>query len=167
MINYYLQFLPAIDTTIAHLHASVKSKPKDLKLDAFKKLQSAAKIMTYLLLILLLTSDIIIGSVLEQVVNVSPRPLFFFSRKLSKIGSGYSIFNHKLPVVHLAVCQFHHLLEGIRRLDLQRRWTVDHLVAVHAALISSSIKIPHLFSSIIYSISFTTEQMAHGCLRRV
>ncbi|XP_068242323.1 uncharacterized protein [Palaemon carinicauda] len=74
-----------------------KGRPKDLKwgplqeaafCNAKKVLSTAAAITFYIPHALLLfstdASDITIGVVLQLVINVSPRALAFFSRKLSK-----------------------------------------------------------------------------------
>ncbi|XP_068211785.1 uncharacterized protein [Palaemon carinicauda] len=57
-------------------------------------------------------SNVAISAVLDQVVNNSPRPLAFFSRKISKAESGYSTFDRELLAEDLAVRHFHHFLEG-------------------------------------------------------
>ncbi|XP_068233376.1 protein NYNRIN-like [Palaemon carinicauda] len=98
MINYYQCLLPAITATLAPLYASLRSKPKDLKWGHLheatfyyaKKALSIAAALSFPvpqgpLLFFLDASDVTNGTVLEHVVNSSPRPLAFLSRTLFKV----------------------------------------------------------------------------------
>ncbi|XP_068213410.1 uncharacterized protein [Palaemon carinicauda] len=96
MIRHYHCFFPAIYP----LYASLKGKPKVLKWGSHEEaaFYNAKNPLSTTL-------------VFEQLVNSSPCPLVFFSRKLSRAESGYSTFDCELIVVHMAVYHFHLFLE--------------------------------------------------------
>ncbi|XP_068213876.1 uncharacterized protein [Palaemon carinicauda] len=86
MINYYHRFLPAITTALSSFYASPKCKPKDLKLGPLqepvfcnaKKALSTTGAFTFPIpnipcLLSVDASDIACRSVLEHVINGSPR----------------------------------------------------------------------------------------------
>ena len=54
-----------------------------------------------------------VGTVLDQVIDGTPRHLSFFRRKLNSTKRNYSTFNQSLLAVHLAVQHIHHILEGL------------------------------------------------------
>ncbi|XP_068227641.1 uncharacterized protein [Palaemon carinicauda] len=104
---------------------SEKGKPKDLKLGPLQKaafcntknaLSTVVPLTSPMPLAPLLLStdanDIAICTGLEQVVIGLPCQLAFFSRKLSKVKSGYSTFDGKLLAVQSALCHFRQFLEG-------------------------------------------------------
>ncbi|XP_068201700.1 uncharacterized protein [Palaemon carinicauda] len=139
MINYYHRFLPTIAATFAPLYASLKGKQKDLKWGllqevAFRNPKNAQSTTTALsfpvpyayLLLSTNASNVAIRVVLVKVVNSSPRPLAFFSRKLSKAESSNSTFDKEFLPVHLAVHHFHHFLEGMSFVTL-----TEHIPLVH------------------------------------
>nr|VZI26685.1 unnamed protein product [Spirometra erinaceieuropaei] len=57
-------------------------------------------------------SAVAVGVVLRQHLTDSPRPLAFFSKKLSFVETRYSTFGRELLVIYLAVKRFRHFLEG-------------------------------------------------------
>ncbi|XP_068246464.1 uncharacterized protein [Palaemon carinicauda] len=57
-------------------------------------------------------SNVACGAVLEHLVDGSPRPLAFFSRKLKPAETRYSTFDRELLAVYLAVRHFRHIMEG-------------------------------------------------------
>ena len=122
MVNYYHRFLPHIAATMAPLYAALTGKPKTLTWTsshaaAFDKAKRALSDATYLSfptpgLPLVLSTDITIGAVLEQVLHGAKHPLAFFSKKLSPTESRYSTFDRELLAVYTVVHHFHHLVEG-------------------------------------------------------
>ncbi|XP_064107951.1 uncharacterized protein LOC135216510 [Macrobrachium nipponense] len=59
------------------------------------------------------TSNIVCGTVLEQLVNRVPTLLAFFSKKLKPAETRYSTFDRELLAVYQAICHFKNLLEGV------------------------------------------------------
>ena len=140
MVNYYHRFLPDIAAILSPLYLVLKHKPKFLQWgpkqdEAFcaaKAALSSAALLAYPApdAPLRLTTDAsstAVGAVLEQVVGGCPRPIAFFSRKLSDTESRYSTFDRELLAVYLAVRHFRHLLEGSSFCVY-----TDHMPLVHA-----------------------------------
>ena len=140
MVNYYHRFIPHLAATLAPLYEVLKGKPKKLQWgpaqeQAFTKAKDALASASLLAFpspgaALQLTTDasnIAVGAVLEQLVDGLPRPLAFFSRKLSLTEARYSTFDRELLAVYLAVRHFHHLLEGS-----SFKIFTDHLPLTHA-----------------------------------
>ena len=58
------------------------------------------------------TSDTIVGAVLQQHIEGSWHPIFFFSKKMTSTEKHYSTFDKELLAVYLAIKHFRHILEG-------------------------------------------------------
>ena len=57
-------------------------------------------------------SNLAIGAALHQVVDGIPRPIAFYSKKLSSTQKTYSAFDRELLAAYSAVLHFKHLIEG-------------------------------------------------------
>ena len=57
-------------------------------------------------------SNLAIGAALHQIVNSEPKPIGFYSKKLSATQKTYSAFDRELLASYLAVLHFKHLIEG-------------------------------------------------------
>ena len=140
MINFYHRFLPGIAASLAPLYTALNGKPKHLKWGpeqekaflAAKEALAAATLLSFpapnaTLRLTTDASNIAVGAVLEQMTTEQPRPLAFFSRKLTKAETRYSTFDRELLAVYLAVRHFRHFLEGVS-------FTIftDHLPLVQA-----------------------------------
>ncbi|XP_064115022.1 uncharacterized protein LOC135221128 [Macrobrachium nipponense] len=95
--HYYYCFLPNIATALAPFYKVLKGKPKALiwglsqeaTFTSSKNALAKATTLSFLVpghsvLLSLDTSNVAIGDILEQIIHGFPRPLTFFSRKLSK-----------------------------------------------------------------------------------
>ena len=58
------------------------------------------------------TSDKAVGVVLQQQINDEWKPIAFFSEKVKPAETRYSIFDHELLAVYLAIKHFQHFVEG-------------------------------------------------------
>ena len=125
MINYYRRFIPRMADLTTPLSEILKNKPKKLTwgpdqqqaFDSIKTALSEATTLTYLdsKAPLRLTTDaskVACGAVLEQVVNGSPEPIAFFSRKLTDTERRYSTFDRELLAIYQAARHFKYILEG-------------------------------------------------------
>ena len=72
-------------------------------------------------------SAVAVGAALQQNTRSGPKPLAFFSKKLSPAEQRYSTFDRELLAVYLAVNHYKHLLEAIPFEIL-----TDHLPLIHA-----------------------------------
>ena len=140
MVNYYHRFIPAIATKMSSLYEVLKGKPKKLlwgpdQQQAFDTTKAAlveAATLSFQdpeapLRLTTDASNIACGAVLEQVINGSPRPLAFYSKKLKPAETRYSTFDRELLAIHLAVRHFRYILEG----SPFTIWT-DHQPLIHA-----------------------------------
>ena len=140
MVTFYHRFLPGIAKTLAPLNDMLKGKPKELQWspaadEAFLKAKDALAKATLLaypsttaaLRLSTDASDVAVGAVLDQIEDGVPKPLGFFSRKLSNAERRYSTFDRELLAVFSAVRHFKHLLQG-RQFEVM----TDHLPLVHA-----------------------------------
>ena len=57
-------------------------------------------------------SDVTTGAVLEQITNVIPQPLAFYSRKHQSSETRYSTFNRELLTIYSTIHHFRYFLEG-------------------------------------------------------
>ncbi|GBN88517.1 hypothetical protein AVEN_198989-1 [Araneus ventricosus] len=57
-------------------------------------------------------SDIAMGGVLQEISSDGPKPLGFFSKKLSPTQCKYSTYDRELLAVYSAIQHFRHLLEA-------------------------------------------------------
>ena len=140
MVNFYHRFLPNIANTLTPLYNALKGKPKVLPwgpqetaaFTASKQALSDATSLTFPapnapLQLTTDASDTALGAVLEQVIQGKPRPLGFFSRKLSPAEKNYSTFDRELLAIHQAVRHFRHILEGTTFII-----NTDHQPIIHA-----------------------------------
>ncbi|XP_068209118.1 uncharacterized protein [Palaemon carinicauda] len=107
-----MAFKSATATNLVPLYASLKGKAKDLMwgplqelafCNAKNALGSSGAITFSVPYASLLVSNNASNAVLKQVVNDSPCPLSFISRKLSKVKSRYYTFNCELLALHLSL----------------------------------------------------------------
>lgn len=94
VINYYRRFLPNCSTMLTPLTCLLKSKTKNeqLKLEAFKQGKTALANFTKLnyvkdskdtkLTLITDASDIVVGTVIHQLVSNTTTPISFFSAKM-------------------------------------------------------------------------------------
>ncbi|XP_066978841.1 uncharacterized protein [Macrobrachium rosenbergii] len=114
MVNYYHHFLPDTTSTLTPLYDVLKGKPKAPSPgDPSRELPSSPSkcphqfhapsfpAPDHSLLLSMDASNIAIGAALEQIIHSCPRPLAFFSRKLSKTETNYSTFDHELLAAYL------------------------------------------------------------------
>lgn len=129
MVNFYRRFLPNAAQTQAPLHEFLKNSKKndkrpvpwtDESSSSFEQcktdLAQAATLSFYApnqqLSLLVDASNIAIGAVLQTQSAKDPRPLAFFSRKLSTTEQNYSTYDRELLAIYSAVKHFRHTLEG-------------------------------------------------------
>ena len=58
------------------------------------------------------TSDTAVGAVLQQQINDEWKPIAFFSEIVKPAETRYSIVDHELLAVYLAIKHFQHFVEG-------------------------------------------------------
>ena len=122
MVNYH-NFIPGLTHTMAPLYPALSDKPKSLLWEvqqeaAFivsKKYFASAMTLSFPateapLFLSTDASNITVGAILGQIIDDTPLPLGFFSRKLNAAEKRYSVFGHELLTIYLTIC---HLLEGI------------------------------------------------------
>nr|VZH95960.1 unnamed protein product [Spirometra erinaceieuropaei] len=125
MVNFYRRFLPNCADLMLPL-TNLLSGPKgplELRghaLTAFERIKTSladATLLTHLapeapLSLIVDASTVAVGTVLQQHINNSTRPLAFFTKKLSPAETRYSTFGRELLAIYLAVKRFRHFLEG-------------------------------------------------------
>ena len=140
MVTYYHRFLPGIAGILAPLHELLKGRPRKLTWNpiaeaAFQNAKRALTKATNLtfpdgkapLQLVTDASGVAVGAALQQMTTNGPRPIAFFSKKLSPTEKRYSTFDRELLAAYLAVNHFKHLLEAT-----PFQLLTDHLKLVHA-----------------------------------
>ena len=72
-------------------------------------------------------SNTTVGTVLQQIVDKTWRPMAFFSKTLKPQETRYSTFDHELLAVYLAIKHFQHFIE-----EWQFHVSTDHKPLIYA-----------------------------------
>lgn len=167
MINFYRRFIPNCSTILSPLTNLIERKNKQIILEgealrAFETAKIALIRFTKLSFIendpetrIFLTtdaSDVGIGAVVEQQVNMERKPIAFFSAKLSAAQRRYSTFSRELLAIYLSIRHFRHLLEG-------RHFTIftDHKPLTNAMNVSADKYTSRETRHLDYISQFTTD----------
>lgn len=97
-------------------------------------------------------SDTTIGAVLEQLNNGKCEPLGFFSRKLEKAQTKYSVYDRELLAIYKSLKFFRHFVEG-RELRIQ----TDHKPLVYAFLQKADKASPRQLRQLDFISQFSTD----------
>ena len=127
MVNFYHRFVPHAAALMGPLHGMSQVKGWDFQwtaqlqsaFDATKQALASATLIvhpsaTASTCLTVDTSDLAVGSVLEQFLEGNWKPLAFFSRKLDKAQKAYSTFDRELLAMYSAVKHFTYFIEGQR-----------------------------------------------------
>ena len=134
MVIYYAKFLQRCSEILAPINDMLKGYKKSLKnvkIDwaqhqsaeqAFSRAKSELARLTLLhypsgkgiLRIKCDASNVAVGGALEEVVDGEPRPIAFFSRKLTPLEQNASTFTRELLAIYLCVRKFEYFLKGER-----------------------------------------------------
>jgi len=129
MINFYRKFIPhfadlsyplfvLLGSTNQKNHELNWTSDADASFEAVKQSLTNATVLSHLNFesnvyhLVTDASNCAVGAALHQVVNGEPKPLGFFSKKLSLTQKTYSTFDRELLASYLAVLHFKHLIEG-------------------------------------------------------
>nr|VZI04021.1 unnamed protein product [Spirometra erinaceieuropaei] len=165
MVNFYRRFLPNcadLVLQLTYLLSGLKGllELRGHALTAFERIKTSLADATLLtnpapeapLSLMVDSSTVAVGAVLQQHINDSTRPLAFFSKKLSPAETRYSTFGRELLAICLAVKHFRHFLEG-------RDFTIftDHKPLTFAIRSDSGKYNPREISHLDYISQFTTD----------
>ena len=134
MVIYYAKFFERCSEILAPINDMLKGYKKSLKnvkIDwtqhqsaeqAFSRAKSELARLTLLhypsgkgiLRIKCDASNVAVGGALEEVVEGEPRPIAFFSRKLTPLEQNASTFTRELLAIYLCVRKFEYFLKGER-----------------------------------------------------
>nr|VZI10058.1 unnamed protein product [Spirometra erinaceieuropaei] len=165
MVNFYRRFLPNCADTILPLTSLLWGSKRTFELtsaaltsfEQVKALLADATLLTHFhadapISLMADASNVAVGAVLQQSLPDSTVPLAFFSKKLSKAETRYSIFGRELLAAYLAVRHFRHLLEG-------REFTIftDHKPLTFAIHSHSDKLSPREIRHLDYISQFTSD----------
>ncbi|GBL58551.1 Retrovirus-related Pol polyprotein from transposon 17.6 [Araneus ventricosus] len=169
MVNYYHRFIPNIATILSSLNQLlVGAKKRDKReiqwnIETDKSFQGIRDTMAKATLLYhpsvdaklaLVTdcSDFAMGGVLQEISTDGPKPLGFFSKKLSPTQCKYSIYDRELLAAYSAIQHFRHLLEA-RVFTLY----VDHKPIIFAFKQKQEIATPRRLRPLYFISQFTTD----------
>lgn len=128
MLNFFRQMIPSFATIAYPLTEMLKNNPNCKNLqwcnetrDSFTKLKQALASCHTLLYpdphsdqyeIVTDSSAYAIGAALYQLVDTVPKPISFFSKKLTDTQKTYSTYDRELLGIYLAIHQFKHIIDG-------------------------------------------------------
>ena len=125
MASFYHRFVPSAAALMQPLYKTINMKCKLLvwtsELDpAFKQSKEALAKATMLVhpgheaptSLTVDASDVVVGAVLELLIDGVWKPLAFFTHQLHPPERMYSAFDNELLALYLAVCHFHYFLEA-------------------------------------------------------
>ena len=129
MVNFYRRFVPnfanladpifdLLGSTNQKNHQLIWTESAEHSFDEVKKSLAKATVLNHIdktgQIYHLVTdaSNLAIGAALHQIVDGEPKPIGFYSKKLSSTQKTYSAFDRELLAAYLAVLHFKHLIEG-------------------------------------------------------
>ena len=127
LVNFYRRFLPncaqqlhPLTDLLSETHVRGSFQLNDDALAAFQATKAAlanATILTHLssvapYCLMVDTSNVSVGGVLQQSINGTLHPISFFSKKLQPAEMKYSTFGREVLAIYLSIRHFRHLLEG-------------------------------------------------------
>jgi len=139
-VNFYHKFIPGASLLLSPL-SSLTTGPKssviqwsDTSIAAFESVKLSLTNLVALkfynpdanLQLTTDASDHAMGAVLHQIINDTPEPIEFFSRKLNSAQMNYSTFDRELLAIHESVKHFRNILDGRKFLIL-----TDHKPLIH------------------------------------
>ena len=144
VINYCHKFIPKISHILSPLssisqgskHAKIKwTQESDLAFisakDALASIQTLSTLKPDFPLTLTTdASETGVGAVLHQLEPSGPKPLEFFSKKLSSAQSRYSAFDRELLAIYLAIKHFRHLVDGRKLTVFSDHKPLSHIITM-------------------------------------
>ncbi|GBN33744.1 Transposon Ty3-G Gag-Pol polyprotein [Araneus ventricosus] len=169
MINFYHRFIPKINEILAPLNAylvgskkrdktKIKWNPEtDASFDKIKKCLAGATLFSHpstnaKLALVTDCSDFAMGGVLNEITPKGPKPLGFFSKKLTPTQAKYSAYDRDLLAAYSAIQYFRHMLEA-RPFALY----VDHKPLTYAFKQNSDKCSPRRLRQLDFISQFTTD----------
>ncbi|GBN73263.1 Transposon Tf2-8 polyprotein [Araneus ventricosus] len=169
MINFYHRFIPKIAEILAPLNAylvgskkrdktKIKSNPEtDASFDKTKKCLAEATLLSHpstdaKLTLITDCSDFAMERVLNEITPKGPKPLGFFSKKLTPTQVKYSAYDRELLAAYSAIQYFRHMLEA-RPFALY----VDHKPLTYAFRQNSDKCSPRRLRQLDFISQFTTD----------
>ena len=124
MVNFYHRFVPHSSALMAPLHDMSHAKGRDFQWtphlqSAFNQALASVTLLvhpsaTSTTCLMVDASDVAVGGALEQFLDISWKPLDFFSRKLDNAQKSYSTFDREFLAMYSAVKYFSYFIEGRR-----------------------------------------------------
>ncbi|GBN20197.1 Transposon Ty3-G Gag-Pol polyprotein [Araneus ventricosus] len=169
MVNFYHRFIPKIAEILAPLNAylvgskkrdktKIKWNPEtDASFDKIKKCLADATLLSHpstdaKLALVTDCSDFAMGGVLNEITPKGPKPLGFFSKKLTPTQAKYSAYDRELLAAYSAIQYFRHMLEA-RPFALY----VDHKPLTYAFKQNSDKCSPRRLRQLDFISQFTTD----------
>ncbi|GBN62204.1 Transposon Ty3-G Gag-Pol polyprotein [Araneus ventricosus] len=169
MISFYHRFIPKIAEILAYLNAylvgskkrdktKIKWNPEtDASFDKIKKCLADATLLSHFstdakLALVTGCSDFAMGGVLNEITPKGPKPLGFFSKKLTPTQAKYSAYDRELLAAYSAIQYFRHMLEA-RPFALY----VDHKPFTYAFRQNSDKCSPRRLRQLDFISQFTTD----------
>ena len=168
LVNFYHRFIPRCATILTPLNSMLKSTaPNNRELcwttaatAAFEEIKDALANATFLvhpqpeapINVMMDASDIVIGAVLQQLLDGQWCPLAYFSRKLSPTEQRYSTFDRELLAVYCAIRHFRHFLEA-----RQFHILTDHKPLTHSLHSKSDKHSPRQVRHLEFISQFTSD----------
>ena len=169
MVNFFHRFIQNVAAILTPLNGFLKEARKNDKTviqwnetasESFEKVKEAMVQVTLLyhpsanakLALCTDCSDFAMGAVLQEVVTAGPRPLGFFSKKLSPAQTKYSTYDRELLAVYSAIQYFRHMLEA-------RVFTiyVDHKPLIYAFQAKQEKGSPRRLRQLDFISQFSTD----------
>ncbi|GBO18941.1 Transposon Ty3-G Gag-Pol polyprotein [Araneus ventricosus] len=169
MVNYYHRLIPNIATILSPLNQLLVGAKKHDKREiqwnietekSFQDIRDAMAKATLLyhpsvdakLALVTDCSDFAMGGVLQEISSDGPKPLGFFSKKLSPTQCKYSTYDRELLAAYSAIQQFRHLLE-VRIFTLY----IDHKPIIFAFKQKQEKATPRRLRQLDFISQFTTD----------